>query len=882
MKLRLPFSGETSLRRQILKIFNIGLIFFTAVLLLLIDQNIKNAAITKASEAQSKQATFFATLIDADVSEALSTISSRSANMHNLHLSDRDVEKSLNSLQKSLPKFSWIGYTDTKGTVKAATQGVLVGKDVSTRPWFIEGQIKNTTIDVHDAILLAKMLKEDDAHSPMRFIDVASPVLDSKGTPIGVLGGHLSISWLNSQLSFYTRANESKKNLMPFVLGHDGQYRFGNHEAYEGLEGLENFWRGNKSTGFVFLNHKKHGKMLVSFAKHNAGILPVDMGWVTVISIPIDAVLAGATETRLLAASGVIALALLAWLMMFKLTQLLHKPIEKLVQAIESIDESHNQVEELEGLPLEFDAIRTELNKLLKSLKEREKNLNDLLDQVNTSFKGVTDNFPGVLFSLEDCRGHCFDFTYLSNSVREYFNLSGPTPKMAKEFFAKVLVDSSTKNVEFIRDQLIQDHPIDFVVQTKGKNGDVRHMRFKGHPRKLSTGALAWDGVAIDVTDLVTAQESATAAHEAKSKFLATMSHEIRTPLNGILGFAQILKDELTSAQAQKDVQKIIDTADTLTRILNDILDFSKIEAGKIDIESKPFTFVNLTESVGDIFTAEAKQRGLDFALNLSGQANLTLLGDPTRLRQILTNLVSNATKFTSQGQVSLSINVAPPIDEIAKVQIVVKDSGIGITKEHMHRLFQRFEQSDATTFRKYGGSGLGLAIVKGLIDAMSGKIDVQSRVGMGTTFSIELELPAVPIVETSATLETLYKPVQLKILVVDDIDTNREIICRGLKRDGHEFTQASNGQQALELAQAQSFDLILMDLDMPILNGFESALGIRKDSLNKETFMIALSGFAYEKDIEKIREVGMNLHIAKPINLKNLRNIISEQFGTI
>jgi signal transduction histidine kinase/CheY-like chemotaxis protein len=880
MKLRLPFSRETSLRRQILKIFNIGLIFFTVVLLLLIDQNIKTAAIAKASESQSKQATFFATLIDADIAESLSTISSRAANMHNLHMSDSDVQNSLNSLQKSLPKFSWVGYTDTNGTVKAATQGMLVGKDVSMRPWFIEGQIKNTTIDVHDAILLAKMLKEDDAHSPMRFIDVASPVLDKKGTPIGVLGGHLSISWLNSQLSFYTRANEINKSSSPFVLGHDGQYRFGNQEAYAGLEGLENFWRGNKSSGFVLLNHKNNGQMLVSFAKHNAGILPKEMGWVTVISTPIDVVLASSTETRLLSASGVIALALMAWLMMYKLTQLLHEPIAKLVQAIENIDESHNQIEELDGLPLEFDAVRTELNKLLKSLKEREKNLSDLLDQVNTSFKGVTDNFPGVLFSLEDCRGHCFDFTYLSNSVKEYFNLSGPTPSKAKEFFAKVLVDNSVENVEFIRDQLIQDHPIDFVIQTKGKNGDVRHMRFKGHPRKLSTGALAWDGVAIDVTDLVTAQESATAAHEAKSKFLATMSHEIRTPLNGILGFAQILKDELTSTQAQKDVQKIIDTADTLTRILNDILDFSKIEAGKIDIESKPFTFVNLTESVGDIFSAEAKQRGLDFALNLSGQANLTLLGDPTRLRQIVTNLVSNATKFTSQGQVSLSIHVDSPVNEKAKVQITVKDSGIGITKEHMQRLFQRFEQSDATTFRKYGGSGLGLAIVKGLIDAMSGKIHVESRVGAGTIFSIELQLTSVSNVEAITIPEVSHEPVKLKILVVDDIDTNREIICRGLKKDGHEFTQAVNGQQALELAQAQNFDLILMDLDMPVLNGFEAAQRIRKDSLNQETFIIAFSGFAYEKDVQKIHEVGMNMHIAKPINLKNLRGIIAEQFG--
>lgn len=257
------------------------------------------------------------------------------------------------------------------------------------------------------------------------------------------------------------------------------------------------------------------------------------------------------------------------------------------------------------------------------------------------------------------------------------------------------------------------------------------------------------------------------------------------------------------------------------------------------------------------------------------------LLGDPTRLRQVITNLVSNATKFTSHGQVSLNVDVNSTELHQAKVRITVKDTGIGITKEHMHRLFQRFEQSDSTTFRKYGGSGLGLAIVKGLIDAMHGTIKVDSRVGNGTTFTIDIQLPLIQAPNATLHSETPQKPVALKILVVDDVDTNREIICRGLKKDGHEFTQAANGQQALELAQAQVFDLILMDLDMPILDGFESAQKIREDSKNKETFIVALSGFAYENDIKKIHQVGMNLHIAKPLNLNHLKKIIAEHFGT-
>ena len=881
MKRLFNLKTNASLGRQMVSIYNLGILVFTCALIFFIDYHIKKYAIAEAEDLQKKQATFFASLIDADVLESLHAVSSRAKSLSELKLTDKEIEATLNSLQKTQPKFSWIGYTDSHGIVKAATQGMLVNKDVSTRPWFSQGQTQDTTLDVHDALLLAKMLQEDNDHSPIRFIDVVAPVKDKAGRTVAVMGGHLSISWLNREIDFYSRVNSNDESFQPFVMGRDGVFRFGNRQAYDQLIGLENHWRKKPSSGTAFLNHAQYGEMIVTFAKHETPELLDQMGWVTVVGIPVSTVIAGVTETRLLAAGGVLALALIAWLMMHRLTQWIHRPIEKLIDAIENIGEDRDQIAELDGLPREFEAIRLEVNKLLHSLSEREKTLKEVLDQINTSFTGMTENFPGVLFSLEDCRGHCFDFTYLSNSAKEYFNLSGPVPRMAKDFFAQVLVDNSEANVERIRNQLIQPNPIDFVIQTKGKNGDVRHMRFKGLPRTSPTGALAWDGVAIDVTDLVMAQESAMAAHEAKSKFLATMSHEIRTPLNGILGFAQILREEMTSPQARRDVQKIIDTADTLTRILNDILDFSKIEAGKIDIESKPFTFVGLTNSVGDIFSAEAKQRGIDFSLNLLGKPNSTLLGDPTRLRQIITNLVSNATKFTSHGQVSLSVEVQAPIEGKSAVHIVVKDTGIGMTEEHMRRLFQRFEQSDPSIFRRYGGTGLGLAIVKGLIDAMGGTIDVDSKVGQGTTFTIALELTAVihPSALQHTPSQVNVRP--LKILVVDDVETNREIICRGLKKDGHTFTQAEDGQKAVELAQTEHFDLILMDLDMPVLNGFEASKSIRSNSKNEETFIMALSGFAYQKDIEAIHHAGMNLHIAKPINLKDLRSVMLQQFGS-
>ncbi len=882
MKRLIDLQSGTSLSKQMLTIFSLGLILFTSIQVISIDYRIKEDALKTAGQEGVKQAAFFASLIDSDVSETLTSINAQADTLHALGLSSnfKQLNILLDGLQTNQPKYAWIGYANIHGVINAATQGMLVGRDATARPWFIQGQKGQTTIDVHDALMLAKMLQEKDDDSPLRFIDVAAPAHDSNGKTLGVLAAHLSIGWLNSRIRFYTGATNLETEINPFVIGHDGVFRFGDRAAYSGLENLNNLWRTDNVSGHSILNHKTFGPVVVSYSKHKSIQLPSEMGWVTVVAVPVSKVLDASVQHRMIAAGGVLGLALLVLGLVIWLMQRVSKPINLLIEAIDQAKENEFELHELDGLPKEFVLIRAQVNSLLNTLQDREKTLKVALDQINTSFTGVTENFPGVLFSMEDCRGGCFDFTYLSDSVYEYFSFDTQAPKMASDFFASVLVDKSQEQIEKIRQHLLQPENIDFVIETHGKVGDVRQMRFKAHSRYLANGALAWDGIAIDITDLIATQLSAAAADEAKSRFLATMSHEIRTPLNGILGFAQILQQELTDPQARLDVQKIIDTADTLTRILNDILDFSKIEAGKLEVESRPFTFVELTNSVGEIFNAETKQRGIDFSLNLSGEPGLTLLGDPTRLRQIITNLVSNAIKFTSQGQVSLSVYVEPPQGIHSKVVIAVKDTGIGITKEHMQRLFQRFEQSDATTYRQYGGSGLGLAIVKGLIDAMNGKISVSSKVGQGTTFTIEVEFQVVTTTSVSLPSKNLIKVRPLKILVVDDVDTNRHVICRGFKRDGHEFSEAADGLQALNLSQSINFDLILMDLDMPIMGGFEAAKEIRRKSLNKETLIIALSGFAYEKDIAAVMDAGMNLHMAKPINLMKLRTIIAEHFG--
>ena len=631
-------SGAT-LSRQMLTIFSLGLILFTAFQILTIDYNIKDAAIQKTGEEDVKQAAFFASLIDSDVAETLSSINAQASSMHGLGMTSnfKMAERLLNGLQEAQLKYAWIGYADDHGILKAATQGMLVGRDVSARPWFIQGKEHLAAIDVHDALLLAKMLQEKDDHSPLRFIDVASPVHNQNGKMLGVLAAHLSISWLDERVSFYTSATNSDSEFKPFVTGHDGMFRFGNRVAFEGLENFKNLWRNEKSSGHTILNHKKYGPMVVSYSKHKSTNLPNEMGWVTVIATPVNKVIAESWTHRVITAGSVLGLALLIWGFMVWLLQKVSQPVDQLIDAIEDAKHNGYEIRELDGLPKEFSLVRTQVNQLLNTLQDREKNLKAALDQINTSFTGVTENFPGVLFSLEDCRGGCFDFTYLSDSVHEYFVLAEQVPKMAKEFFAKVLVDTSPENVERIRTQLLQPNQIDFVVQTHGKSGDVRQMRFKAHSRHLASGALAWDGIAIDITDLIATQLSAAAADEAKSRFLATMSHEIRTPLNGILGLTQVLQQDTEDLNAKQDLQRIMDTTETLSRILNDILDFAKIEDGKLELETRSFTLNELITSTLPLFSGEAKQRGLNLSTHISGNADLALSGDPVRIRQIIT-----------------------------------------------------------------------------------------------------------------------------------------------------------------------------------------------------------------------------------------------------
>jgi signal transduction histidine kinase/CheY-like chemotaxis protein len=396
-------------------------------------------------------------------------------------------------------------------------------------------------------------------------------------------------------------------------------------------------------------------------------------------------------------------------------------------------------------------------------------------------------------------------------------------------------------------------------------------------------------------------------AAAAKSEFLAVMSHEIRTPMNGVMGMTQALSSTALDERQRKMLDVVKESGETLLAILNDILDMSKIEAGKLELESIAFPPLRLVESARDLFDERASQKGLQLITRITVGADRWRVGDPARLRQVMFNLVSNAIKFTEVGSITLGL------DENSNGELVlsVRDTGIGIPAEKRQRLFAKFSQVDSSHTRVYGGTGLGLSIAKAMVDAMNGTIEVQSEVGRGSTFIVTLPLPVTEAISTQA-IESPPPPALLaprsgmhpidglsqladqgeqdtsedndiRILVAEDNPTNRFVIQTLLEGVGISPQFAENGKEAVEAWQQARFDVILMDMQMPLMDGIEAMALIRateKAQGRARTPIVALTANAMRHHQEQQTAAGADAHAAKPIQLPLLFAAIDEAIG--
>jgi signal transduction histidine kinase/CheY-like chemotaxis protein len=368
------------------------------------------------------------------------------------------------------------------------------------------------------------------------------------------------------------------------------------------------------------------------------------------------------------------------------------------------------------------------------------------------------------------------------------------------------------------------------------------------------------------------ARLEAQKANQAKSEFLANMSHEIRTPMNAILGMSELGQKDTTVKALRLRLKKIDQSARLLLGIINDILDFSKIEAGKMTLESRVFDLQSSIDQLKDVFVPVAEEKGLNFSVQLDPEAACCYRGDSLRLRQILTNLLGNAFKFTHQGDVRLRVMSGQSNFDQAWLTFEVSDTGIGMDAQQQQRLFQAFSQADTSISRQFGGTGLGLVISQQLVQAMGGDvIELKSSPGKGATFRfcLPLERPgANAIQDWKAQQDTSSQTSEHfsgRVLLVEDNLINQEVVTEHLQQLGLVVDVAGQGEQAVKMVTQQSYDLVLMDIQMPGMNGYEATRRIRKQ--DQDIPVVALTAAAMVEDREKAIQAGMNDHLGKPID---------------
>ncbi|MHB8258813.1 MAG: PAS domain-containing hybrid sensor histidine kinase/response regulator [Bacteroidia bacterium] len=451
----------------------------------------------------------------------------------------------------------------------------------------------------------------------------------------------------------------------------------------------------------------------------------------------------------------------------------------------------------------------------------------------------------------------------IGTDFKDYFT----DPQKAREVYQEVFAKGFVAN-----------YPLTII------DGKLTDVLFNGSVFKNKEGkVLGAVVVARDVTEqkniekvLTKAKVFAEDAMKSKQQFLSNMSHEIRTPMNAIIGFTKVMSKTNLSEKQQEYIAAIKTSGDALIVLINDILDLAKVDAGRMTFEQTPFKMVNSISAMLHLFETKIQEKNLLMVKEYDSKIPDVLVGDPVRLHQVILNLVSNAVKFTTKGKIIVSVRLLHEDEEKVTIKFSVKDTGIGIPEDKIEKIFENFQQESSGTSRLYGGTGLGLAIVKQLVEPQGGSIEVKSKVGEGSTFSFILSFQKTNA-ETDLgkeIIELKTKIKNIKVLVVEDIALNQLLMKTLLDDFRFDRDIADNGKIAIEKLKTNQYDIILMDLQMPEMNGFEATEYIR-NTMNSKIPIIALTADVTTVDITKCKAVGMNDYISKPVDEKLLYNKI-------
>jgi PAS domain S-box-containing protein len=515
-----------------------------------------------------------------------------------------------------------------------------------------------------------------------------------------------------------------------------------------------------------------------------------------------------------------------------------------------------------------------------------EKEIEQTLKLKEEKYRSIIANMNLGLLEVDD--EEKIQFANQSLCDMSGYTLNELIGKKASTLFAKEKDEEYIESKNELRKKGISDA---YEICLKNKNGETKWWLISGAPRYNDNGDLVGTiGIHLDITEqklleleLIDAREQAESSVNAKQMFLANMSHEIRTPMNAILGMTnQLDKTKLTSEQ-HFYLSTIHSAADNLLIIINDILDLSKIDAGKLTLEKIGFEPKTVMNRVMQVMEHRAEEKGLDFiSSGFDEDLSPVLLGDPYRLNQVLLNLISNAIKFTQKGTVDITCKMLADDASKQTIAFTVADTGIGMDESFAKNLFDKFSQEDSSIIRKYGGTGLGMSICKELVDLMNGSIQVNSKKNVGTSISVIIDfekgsIKDLPLKEVVATDTSLLKG--KKILVTDDNEMNQLVAATILLNYGAEITEAFNGAEAIEKIKSTAFDLVLMDVQMPVMDGIEAIKIIRKN-VDKHLPVVALTAYAINGDNQKCIAAGMNDYLSKPFEESQLLNIVSKWLG--
>ncbi len=509
------------------------------------------------------------------------------------------------------------------------------------------------------------------------------------------------------------------------------------------------------------------------------------------------------------------------------------------------------------------------------------------IDELNQQFSAIAANVPGILYQRVMRPDGTLSYPFLSSGLKA---LIGIDPADVKRdpwvWLNRIHPDDRERALTSIRDSALSLAPWSIDVRMVRPDGEIVWCHSAMHTRRRADGNVVWDGFMGDITarirgeeELKEARAAADAANRAKSEFLATMSHEIRTPMNGVIGFANVLLETPLNDEQKRHATTIRDAARALLVLLNDILDYSKIEAGRIDLDEVAFPPASLVDGVLSIVRESATAKNLELVSIIEPSVPQFVIGDDHRLRQVLLNLVGNAVKFTARGRVTVRVLSLSQDATRPSLRFEVEDTGEGITPEAQSRLFDRFVQADASVSRKFGGSGLGLSISKRLVELMGGTIGVDSTPGKGSVFWFCLDMKRATVAENPAQLQSsVAGGAHIRILLVDDVEMNRRLVSLMLRGTGHAVETADSGAAAIDAVRTKDYDLVLMDIQMPDMDGYEATARIHAlPGDNGLTPIVAMTANAMSEDVKRCLDAGMADHVAKPIEKTVLLNVIAK-----